>query len=367
MVLVVTFLVSECTDIFIVIKDISCVVAAKLLLFLEMSKKIRNFASAMGRNTVIFVLLFLLLAVLFACNMLTGAAQVGVSDFWTEGTAHSILLKLRLPKALTAVLAGVALSVSGLMMQTLFRNPLAGPSVLGVSAGATLGVAVLVLLGTTFGFMVSSAVTIMFAIAGALSVLLLALAVSARVRDNVTLLIVGMMIGAVAGALVNVMQNFADPDSLKLFITWTLGSLSAVGWYEMRTLVPVLVAGLLVSVALIKSLNGLQLGEDYAASLGVPVRLVRTLLILATGLLAGGITAFCGPISFVGVAIPHLARGLFRTSNHRITMPAAALLGADLVLLCDIIAYSATYPLPISTVSALFGAPVVLYVVLKQR
>ena len=299
--------------------------------------------------------------------MLTGAADIPFSALWQEGTAHSILIGLRLPKALTAVMAGIALSVSGLLMQTLFRNPLAGPSVLGVSSGATLGVALLVFMGAAFGFSVSAWSSVVFAIIGATVVLMLAMAVAARVSDNVTLLIVGMMIGAIAGALVNVLQNFADPDSLKLFITWTLGSLSSVGWQEMHVLVPVLLTGVVVSVGLLKALNGLQLGEDYAAALGVPVRTVRTLIILATGLLAGGITAFCGPISFVGVAIPHLARGLFRTSNHHVTLPASALLGADLLLLCDIICYSSVYPLPISTVSALFGAPVVMYVVMRKK
>ena len=320
-----------------------------------------------SRNIIIFSLLSLLLAVLFVFDILTGAADVPLSALWTEGTAHNILIGLRLPKALTAVLAGVALSISGLLMQTLFRNPLAGPSVLGVSGGATLGVALLVFMGTALGFTASAWSSVIFAILGATVVLLLAMAVAAKVNDNVTLLIVGMMIGAIAGALVNVLQNFADPDSLKLFITWTLGSLSSVGWQEMQVLLPVIFVGVIVSIALLKALNGLQLGEDYAAALGVPVRLVRTLIILATGLLAGAITAFCGPISFVGVAIPHLARGLFRTSNHHITLPASALLGADLLLMCDIVCYSSTYPLPISTISALFGAPVVMYVVMKQR
>ncbi|MBQ9339158.1 MAG: iron ABC transporter permease [Paludibacteraceae bacterium] len=314
-----------------------------------------------------FTGLSVLLVVLFVFDILTGAADVPLSALWTEGTAHNIIFGLRLPKSLTAVLAGVSLSLSGLLMQTLFRNPLAGPSVLGVSGGATLGVAMLVFLGALFGFTVSAWTTVLSAILGATVVLLLAMLVAAGVSDNVTLLIVGMMIGAIAAALVNVLQNFADPDSLKLFITWTLGSLSSVGWQEMRVLVPVILAGATISVGLLKSLNGLQLGEDYAAALGVPVKLVRTLIILSTGLLAGGITAFCGPVSFVGVAIPHLARGLFRTANHHVTLPASALLGADLLLLCDIICYSSTYPLPISTVSALFGAPVVMYVVMRKK
>lgn len=321
----------------------------------------------MHKRPLIFVLLSLLFVALFVWDMFTGAADIPFSALWTEGQPHSILFGLRLPKAVTAVLAGVSLSLGGLLMQTLFRNPLAGPSVLGVSSGATLGVALLVFVGAVYGFPVQAAWSIVAAIAGATAVLLFAMMVASRVSDNMTLLIVGMMIGAVAGALVSVLQNYADPDSLKLFITWTLGSLSAVGWYEMRYMLPVLLAGILLCIALIKALNGLQLGEDYALSLGVPVRLVRTLIILATGLLAGGITAFCGPISFVGVAVPHIARGLFSTSDHHVTLPASAIIGADLLLLCDIICYSSAYPLPVSTVSALFGAPVVVYVVLHKK
>ena len=314
----------------------------------------------------IFPILILLLLLLFVIDLMVGAADIPLSALWTDGLEHRILMQLRLPKALTAVIAGVALSLSGLQMQTLFRNPLAGPSVLGVSSGATLGVAFLVMLGSVLGFSAASGWMILCAVLGAMLILLVVLFISFKVQGGATLLIVGMMIGSVAGALVNVLQNYADPDSLKLYITWTLGSLAAVGWMEMRWLVALFLAGTALAILLIKPLNGLLLGEDYAASLGIPVRRVRTLLILSTGLLAGGVTAFCGPIAFVGVAVPHIARGLMRTSNHRLTLPAAALVGADLLLLCDIICYSATYPLPISTVSALFGAPIVIWVILRR-
>ncbi len=314
----------------------------------------------------IFPILIFLLLVLSVIDLMVGAADIPFSALWTDGLEHRILMQLRLPKALTAVIAGVALSLSGLQMQTLFRNPLAGPSVLGVSSGATLGVAFLVMLGSVLGFSAASGWMILCAVLGAMLILLVVLFISFRVQGGATLLIVGMMIGSVAGALVNVLQNYADPDSLKLYITWTLGSLAAVGWAEMRWLVALFLAGTALAILLIKPLNGLLLGEDYAASLGIPIRRVRTLLILSTGLLAGGVTAFCGPIAFVGVAVPHIARGLMRTSNHRLTLPAAALVGADLLLLCDIICYSATYPLPISTVSALFGAPIVIWVILRR-
>ena len=320
----------------------------------------------MKRQTLLFLGLGILLAGLFVVDLLTGAMRIPLSALWGEGLDHQIMLSLRLPRALTAVIAGASLALSGLLMQTLFRNPLAGPYILGVSSGATLGVATLILTGTLLGFAATSAMTVVCAILGSVLVLLLVLLFSYRVRSNVTLLIVGMMIGSVAGALVNVMQNFANPDSLKLFIVWTLGSLTSVGWEEMRWLVPIVLAGVVCVVALVKPLNGLILGEQYAEGLGINIRRVRVLMVAATGLLAGGVTAFCGPIAFVGVAVPHIARGLFRTSNHRLTVPATALVGADLLLVCDAIAGAFTYPLPISTVSALFGAPIVIYVILKK-
>lgn len=320
----------------------------------------------MKKNALFFALLSILLVLLFVADVFTGMADVSWRDLAGDGLGARILWSLRIPRALTAVLAGVGLSLSGLAMQTLFRNPLAGPSVLGVSSGATLGVALLVVLGGTLGFVVGSAGTAFCAVVGAVAVLLLVLAISASVRNNVTLLIVGLMVSSITGALVNVLQNMADPDSLKLLITWTLGSLNMVGWNEMCYLFPLVLAGSLVSVCLIKPLNGLALGEEYAASLGIRVKRVRTWLILASGVMAGAITAFCGPIAFVGVAVPHLARGVFRSSNHQVTLPGTILMGADLLLVCDIVCNLWASVLPISTISALFGAPIVLYVILKK-
>ena len=322
----------------------------------------------MKRNVVLTILLVLLLSVLFVLDLCFGSIRIGLSELFSSdgGMNRQILLDLRLPRAITAVLAGAALSVSGLMMQTLFRNPLAGPYILGVSSGATFGVGLLVMVGTMVGFAATNMLTVVAAITGATVCLLLVLAISYRVESQVSLLIIGMMIGSIAGALVNLMQNFANPDALKLFIVWSLGSLSSVTWHEMPLLVPIFVLGLLLALVLIKPLNGLLLGENYARGLGINVSRTRMLIVLSTGLLAGGITAFCGPIAFVGVAVPHLARGLFRTSNHRITMPVSALVGADLLLLCDIIANQFTYPLPISTLSALFGAPIIIWIILRR-
>ena len=284
---------------------------------------------------------------------------------------QQIIHAIRLPKSLTAVMAGASLSVAGLIMQTLFRNPLAGPYTLGVSSGASLGVAFLTMCSTLVSIQFSAFgyqfVLPLAACMGASLVLLLVLAVSRRVTSNVSLLIVGMMFGSIAGALVSLLQNFANPDALKLFIVWTLGSLSSVGWSDMQMLVPVLLLGGLFVVLSLKPLNGLMLGEDSARGLVINVSRTRLYIVLATGLLAGGVTAFCGPIAFVGVAVPHIARGLFRTSNHRVTIPASALIGASLLLICDILCSLFIYPLPISTVSALFGAPVIIWIILKNK
>ena len=280
-----------------------------------------------------------------------------------------ILHSIRLPKALTAIMAGSALSIAGLIMQTLFRNPLAGPYTLGVSSGASLGVAFLTMLSGISGVLVSglSIGLPLFACLGATLVLLLVLVVSRRVTNNVSLLIVGLMFGSIAGALVSLLQNFANPDALKLFIVWTLGSLSSVGWDDMQLLVPILLIGTLFVLLALKPLNGLLLGEDYARGLGINVERTRLFIVLATGLLAGGVTAFCGPIAFIGVAVPHIARGILRSSNHRLTLPASALIGACLLLLCDVLCSLFVYPLPISTVSALFGAPVIIWIILKNK
>ena len=279
---------------------------------------------------------------------------------------QQILHAIRLPKALTAILAGASLSIAGLIMQTLFRNPLAGPYTLGVSSGASLGVALLTMMGV-FSIQFSVVSIPIAAVIGASLVLLLVLAVSKRVTNNVSLLIVGLMFGSIAGALVSLLQNFANPDALKLFIVWTLGSLSSVSWGDMELLVPILVLGMLFVLLALKPLNGLLLGEDYARGLGIDVPRTRLYIVLATGLLAGGVTAFCGPIAFIGVAVPHIARGIFNTSNHRVTIPASALIGACLLLVCDVLCSLFAYPLPISTVSALFGAPVIIWIILKQK
>ena len=331
---------------------------------MHISKKSSTFASflqTMKRNAGIFIGLSVLLALFFCLDICSGSIWL-----WPWGDLsvmeQNILHAIRLPKAITAILAGAALSVSGLIMQTLFRNPLAGPYTLGVSSGASLGVAFLTMCSASLVLMLPIAACI-----GATLVLLLVLAVSRKVTSNVSLLIVGMMFGSIAGALVSLLQNFANPDALKLFIVWTLGSLSSVGWSDMQLMVPILIVGALFVLLALKPLNGLLLGEEYAKGLGINVARTRLFIVLATGLLAGGVTAFCGPIAFIGVAVPHIARGIFKTSNHRVTIPACVLIGACLLLICDVLCSLFIYPLPISTVSALFGAPIIIWIILKHK
>ena len=327
----------------------------------------------MRKNTYIFIALFLLLLLLALLDVCSGSSWISpLSTLNSQlSTLHSqILLHLRLPKMLTAILAGASLSVAGLMMQTLFRNPLAGPYILGVSSGASRGVALVTMVTTILPLAFSlspHSLIATSAIIGSMLTMLLVMLFARRIRSNVTLLIVGMMVGNIAGALVNMIQNFANPDSLKLFDVWTIGSLSGVSWEELPTLAIGIAIAAIIVLMLIKPLNGLLLGEDYARSLGIHVERTRWMMVLASCLLAGSVTAFCGPIAFIGVAVPHIARGIFATSNHRLTVPASALIGANILLVCDILCNLGTYSLPISTMSALFGAPIILWIVLKKK
>ena len=327
----------------------------------------------MRKNSYIFIALFLLMLILALLDVCSGSIWISpLSTLNSQlSTLHSqLLLHLRLPKMLTAILAGASLSVAGLMMQTLFRNPLAGPYILGVSSGASLGVALVTMVTTILPLAFSlspHSFIATSAIIGSILTMLLVMLFARRIRSNVTLLIVGMMVGNIAGALVNMIQNFANPDSLKLFVVWTLGSLSGVSWEELPTLAIGIAIAAIIVLMLIKPLNGLLLGEDYARGLGIHVERTRWMMVLASCLLAGSVTAFCGPIAFIGVAVPHIARGIFATSNHRLTVPASALIGANILLVCDILCNLGTYSLPISTMSALFGAPIILWIVLKKK
>ena len=288
-----------------------------------------------------------------------------------------IVREIRLPKALTALVVGSGLAVSGLQMQTLFRNPLAGPSVLGLTAGASLGVAAVLLasgsgaagglavralgVGGSWGLVLAASV-------GAALVMGLVLALAARVRDNVVLLIVGLMIASVTSAIVSLWQYLSAPEQLQDYLLWTFGSLGGVGGSHLAVLAAVVGLGLLLAFASAKPLNALLLGENYARSMGLAVGRTRTLLIASTSLLAGAITAFCGPIGFVGLAVPHLTRALLRTTDHRLLLPGTCLAGAALTLACDCVAQlpGSQLALPLSVVTSLLGAPVVLWIVLRR-
>jgi len=329
-----------------------------------------------SRSLILFLSLSFLTVGLFLADLAWGSIHISLSEIIDvffrksgDGINSEILLNFRLPKAITAVLAGASLSVAGLMMQTLFRNSLADPYILGVSSGASLGVALVMMAASVLpvAFVSSGWALIVAAIIGASVVLVLVVGVSFKVHNAVSLLIVGLMFGTIAGSLVSVLQNFSNPDAIKLFVMWTFGSLSAVTWSYMQVLFPVVLVGISMAFFLQKRLDGLLLGENYARGLGISIQQTRFLIVIATGLLAGGITAFTGPIAFVGVAIPHIARGLFRTSGHKILLPAVVLCGASLLLICDIITQIPTYTLPINTVSALFGAPIIIWIILKRR
>ena len=319
-----------------------------------------------------FILLVLLTAALFVADVVYGSVRIPIGELFGDNEVyHNIIYNFRLPKALTALTTGAAISVAGLIMQTLFRNPLAGPYVLGVSSGASLGVAIFILAGAILPtvFVESGWGLVISATLGAVLVLMMVLAVSFRVRQAVSLLIVGIMFGQLSGSLVTILQNSSDPDSLKLFVVWTFGSLSAVTWNYMWVMLPIVIVGLAIVFAIQKSLNALLLGENYALGLGTNVVRTRFLIIIAIALLAGATTAFTGPIAFIGMAVPHLVRGLLKTSNHQATVPGTILVGASLLLLCDIVCQLPAngYTLPINAVSALVGAPIIIWIILRKK
>lgn len=335
----------------------------------------------MNRTTRWFCLLTLLLIVLFAADLLLGSVSIPVREvlgaFTSDGgdSQSGVLVRtFRLPKAIVAVLAGAALSCSGLQMQTLFRNPLAGPYVLGISSGASLGVALFLmgapLLGITFAsdFLRNMGI-VGAAWAGAAVILFLILAVSARIKDIMAILILGIMFGSAATALVEILQYLGPESALKSFVVWTMGSLGGVSVSQLYIIAGVVILGLLLSVSLTKPLNLLLLGENYARTMGLDVRRTRMLICVSTVLLAGTITAFCGPIGFIGIAVPHVARMIFGNADHRILVPGSILLGSVVMLLCDIIAQLPGHAmvLPINTVTALLGIPVVILVIVRNR
>ncbi len=326
-----------------------------------------------SRNIILFIVLSILCVVLFLLDILFGSISIPFSALFdnTNATYQEIIFNFRLPKAITAIVTGAAISVAGLIMQTLFRNPLAEPYVLGISSGAGLGVAVFLMASSFLPLALTQSGwgLVIAATAGAIFVLLLILVASFKVHQAVSLLIIGIMIGQIAGSLISILQNYSNPDSLKLYIVWTFGSLSAVTWTYMKVMLPTILIGILIVFSIQKPLNGLLLGENYAQSLGISIRQTRIFIVVATALLAGATTAFTGPIAFIGIAVPHFVRRLFHTSNHRITIPATLLCGGALLLLCDLATQIPPqgYTLPINAISALIGAPTVIWIILRNK
>lgn len=331
----------------------------------------------------VFVCLFASIVILLIANLLIGTVGIPVDDvcrillgdgsneIWTN-----IIFSSRLPGALTAIVAGAGLAVSGLQMQTVFRNPLAGPSVLGISNGSALGVAFVVLLSgriggvalSRLGYLGEAAMSVA-AIAGALAVLMLILWVSQKVRGSVTLLIIGVMIGYLANAIIGVLKFLSPEEDVKAFVVWGLGSFSRVSGDEMMLFVLLMCILLPLTSLLVKPMNLLLLGDRDAANLGLNIRCARMLVIISSGVLVAIVTAYCGPIMFLGLAVPHLARAFFRTSDHRILLPATALCGSSLALLCNLIARMPGFEgaLPVNSVTALVGAPVIAMVLFSRR
>lgn len=328
-----------------------------------------------------YILLLFLLAAALVLNLSLGSADIPLKDtlgvlLGRDGlpeTWRYIIWDYRLPKALTAILAGSGLALSGLLMQTFFRNPLAGPFVLGISSGASLGAALLILgaslLPVAAGVWFSDAGLALASSLGSFLVLAVVLTVSARLKDAMALLIVGLMFGSITAALVTVLASFSNAEALQQYIFWSYGSVGNLSWGQLGILLVVFLAGCGISLWQVKGLNALLLGEKYAASMGTSLPRLRFWLILATGLLAGGVTAFTGPIAFVGLAVPHLTRLWFTTSDHRHLLPGVLGVGAALMLVCDTVAqlpYSA-YVLPINAITSVVGAPVVIWLLLRRN
>ncbi|AOW11114.1 iron ABC transporter permease [Flavobacterium gilvum] len=334
------------------------------------------------RNTILFSFLFLGLIVLFFANISLGSIAIPFKEVYTsltggqssKSTWEYIIINYRLPKAITAVLVGMGLSISGLLMQTLFRNPLAGPYVLGLSSGASLGVA-FVILGASIlpsflsGVLLSPYGIVLASTLGSTSVLLLVLLVSQRLRDTMAILIVGLMFGSFTSAVVGVLTYFSSAEQLQKFTFWSLGNLGNLSWTSILILTICVLFGLLLSLLSIKPLNALLLGENYAKSMGLNFKKARLIIIIATGILAGSITAYAGPIAFVGLAVPHIAKLVFQTSNHTVLFWSTLLFGAGIMLICDVVSQmpGMDITLPINAITSILGAPVVIWLLVRKR
>jgi iron complex transport system permease protein len=333
-------------------------------------------------HRLFFVLGIPLLLVFLLVNLSLGSVNIPFSEIlnallgeeFSKASWKTIVIDYRIPKSITAIFAGIALSISGLQMQTFFRNPLAGPYVLGISSGAGLGVALLLLTGCALGWNLYAnhwgiSAIVISASLGSILVLLLMSLTAWRVKDSMTLLIVGLMFGSLAGALISLLSYFSDAQQLKIFTIWSMGSLGASSYGQLTAFGIAILAGLIPVFLQLKSYNAMLLGEAYAKSMGVNVQGLRWSMILSTGILAGSATAFCGPIAFIGIAVPHVARLILKTADHRILFPASALTGAIVLLICDSISQlpGSSQTLPINSVTSLVGAPMVIWLILNRN
>ena len=326
-------------------------------------------------TSLLFIVLGIVAILLIITDMVTGDTFIPVSKIWAVFTGgecdemtRNILLSIRLLRVIVAALIGVALSVSGLQMQTVFQNPLADPYLLGVSSGAGLGVALFILGAPLLGWaefpLLQSLGVVGSGWIGAVVILVGVAIISQKVKNILGVLIMGVMIGYVAGAIIQILQYLSSAEQLKMFTLWSMGSLSHITGTQLCIMIPMLFIGLLISIACIKSLNLLLLGENYARSMGMNIKRSRTLIFLSTALLTGTVTAFCGPVGFIGLAVPHITRLLFNNADHRVLVPGTMLTGLISMLLCDIIAKK--FLLPVNCITALLGVPVILWVIAKN-
>ena len=334
-----------------------------------------------NKYTYTFFILIALLIIFFVVNISLGSVSIPTVEIFKglfgkidNESWQYIIQNYRLPKAVTAILVGSGLGISGLLMQTLFRNPLAGPFVLGISSGASLGVALVILGSGFFGGVLTSLLmskwsVVIAASLGSFLVLLAVMIISSRVRDTMAILIIGLMFGSITAAVVSVLSYFSSAEQLQQYVFWGFGSLGNLSWNELFIFFLIYLIGILMATISIKGLNTLLLGENYAKSLGLNLKQIRLVIIIATSLMAGTITAFAGPIAFIGLAIPHMIRQIFHTSNHKTLLPAVFLLGAIVMLICDSIAQlpGSDYTLPINAITSLVGAPVVIWLLVRKR
>ncbi len=347
-----------------------------LFIIKKLNKKVVD-----SSKSILFVILITLLLGFIMLDLILGSIKIPFEEIiriisFNESIQEwdSIIWKIRIPRILTAILAGAALSVSGLQMQTIFRNPLAGPFVLGISAGASLGVAIIVMgfsgiiTSTAVGY-AGNWIMVLAAWIGSAIILVIILIVSFRIKDIMTLLIIGIMFGSATSAIVSILQYFSSESLLKSFVIWTMGSLSGVSQNQLSILTPVIAIGLLMSITSIKMLNVCLVGENYAKSMGLNLTFSRAYIFVSTSILTGTITAFCGPIGFIGIAIPHLTRMLFKTTDHKILIPGTILIGSAIMIISDIISHlpGSNKMLPLNSVTALIGIPIVIWVIIRNK